>query len=79
MESETPTVSGVGHHLTGDRHPGDTAGVLALPQEGCPARRREVLRLIPRPAGEVEYGRGREFRAPPGALAGDPSVTDKRT
>lgn len=32
VEKETPTVSGVGHHLTGDRHPGNTAGVLLCPE-----------------------------------------------
>jgi len=36
--------------------------------------------LIPRPAGEVQSGRGRELVGkPPGPVAGDPSVADKAT
>jgi hypothetical protein len=75
-QKETPTVSGVGHHLTGDRHPGDTAGVLLCPERA----------FGPKEGGAADSFRDRQGRnspvadgnpaVPPGACVRDPSVAD---
>jgi hypothetical protein len=59
---ETPTASGVGHHLTGDRYPATRPAPCFAPRGRFGARRREVHGLIPCPAGEVQSGHGRENR-----------------
>jgi Histidine kinase len=46
-QRETPTVPGVGHHLTGDRYPGDTAGVLLCPERAVRPEGGRNRRLIP--------------------------------
>jgi hypothetical protein len=67
-DRETPAMSGVGHHLTGDRHPGDTAGVLLCPERAGSARRKEV------PLTHSEPGRGGTVRSRTGVQRVSPGA-----